>query len=240
MAASTPILRVDHVGRSFDDGRIIGLADVTLDFGREELVALHGQSGSGKSTLINLMAGLDQPSTGTVFFDGQASPTPDQWTALRASRIGIVFQDFNLLPTLTAAENVEAAMFGRVHTARERREIALARLEDVGVADCATRLPPQLSGGERRRVAIARGLANKPDILLADEPTSNLDSVNGAQVMELLVELHGRGGMAMVIVTHDHGLIDQCPRHVGLLDGRVFEDVRRKPKGARKPGGRAA
>lgn len=238
MAASTPILRVDHVGRSFDDGRIIGLADVTLDFGRDELVALHGQSGSGKSTLINMMAGLDQPTLGIVSFDGKPSPTPDEWTALRASRIGIVFQDFNLLPTLTACENIEAAMFGRVHSARDRREIALARLEDVGVADCATRLPPQLSGGERRRVAIARGLANEPDILLADEPTSNLDSVNGAQVMDLLVRLHGRGGMAMVIVTHDHGLIDRCQRRIGLLDGRVVEDVRGKPPTKRR--GKAA
>jgi len=238
MATGSPILRVDHVGRSFDDGRIIGLGDVTLEFGREELVALHGQSGSGKSTLINMMAGLDQPTSGTVYFDSKASPSPDEWTALRASRIGIVFQDFNLLPTLTACENIEAAMFGRVGSARERREIALSRLEDVGIAECATRLPPQLSGGERRRVAIARGLANEPDILLADEPTSNLDSANGAQVMELLLALHARGGMAMVIVTHDHDLIARCPRRIRLLDGRVAEDVRSKPLTRRR--GKAA
>ena len=212
---------------------IIGVADVSLDIGREELIALHGQSGCGKSTLINLMAGLDQPTSGTVYFGGQASPSPDQWTALRASRIGIVFQDFNLLPTLTAAENVEAAMFGSTPSARERHETALARLDDVGILECASRLPPQLSGGERRRVALARGLANQPDILLADEPTSNLDSASGAQVMELMLSLHGRGGMAMVIVTHDHGLIDRCPRRIAMLDGRVVEDKRGKPPGAR-------
>lgn len=228
MAAQGPILRLDHVGRTFDEGRIVGLDDVSLDFARDGLVAIHGPSGSGKSTLINLVAGLDQPTRGVVSFDGQPSPTPAQWTALRASRIGIVFQDFNLLPTLTAAENVEAAMFGRVRAAAERRRQAMARLADVGVEACASRLPPQLSGGERRRVAIARGLANNPDILLADEPTSNLDSVSGAAVMDLLVRLHDRGGMAMLIVTHDQDLMRRCPRRVRLLDGRVAEDVRRR------------
>lgn len=226
------MLVVDHVGRTFDGGRIVGVEDVSLEIGAEELIALHGQSGCGKSTLINLMAGLDQPTSGSVRFDGRLSPTPEEWTALRASRIGIVFQDFNLLPTLTAAENVEAAMFGSVRSARERRDRARARLADVGIADCADRLPPQLSGGERRRVALARGLANKPAILLADEPTSNLDTASGAQVTELMLSLHARGGMSMVIVTHDSGLIARCPRRIAMLDGRIVEDVRAHLRGA--------
>lgn len=239
MAAGSPILKLDSVGRTFDDGRIVGVDNVSLEVGREELIALHGQSGCGKSTLINLMAGLDQPTSGTVAFDGLQSPDPDRWTALRASRLGVVFQDFNLLATLTAAENVEAAMFGRVRSARERRRLALRRLEDVGIPECADRLPPQLSGGERRRVALARGLANDPDVILADEPTSNLDSASGAQVIDLMLALHSRGGMAMIIVTHDPDLIARCQRRIAMLDGRIVEDVRVRSRPSKRRGSRS-
>lgn len=227
-SADAPIIALDDARRSFDDGRIVGLAGVTLRFRRGELVALCGASGSGKSTLINLISGLDLPTGGTVSFDGRSGLPRAEWTGLRASRIGLVFQDFNLIPTLTAAENVETALFGR-RGAAERKRIALERLAEVGIGHCAGRLPPQLSGGERRRVAIARGLANEPEVLLADEPTSNLDTASGAAVIDLLLSLHAKGGVTMIIVSHDETLIARCPRRIRLSDGRVVRDERDAP-----------
>jgi len=218
-----PLVRLEQVGRSFDAGRIVALQAVDLAIDPGDLVAVHGPSGSGKSTLFNLMAGLDRPSTGTVVFDGRPMPTPAEWARLRHGRIGLVFQDFNLLPTLTAVENIELAMFGGVRGTAERRRHALDRLAELGMAQCADRLPQLLSGGERRRVSVARALANHPELLLADEPTANLDSATGAMVAELLLALHRSHAMALVIVTHDQGLIARCPRRVSLLDGRATE-----------------
>lgn len=226
MGAEDAILIVDHVRREFDGGAIVALDDVSLTVGRRELVAVHGPNGSGKSTLLNLMAGLDVPTRGTVTVDGRHSPTPDQWTRLRAGAMGIVFQDFNLLPTLTASENIQVAMFGRASPA-ERRRKALALLEEVGIAHRAGSFPPQLSGGERQRVSIARSLSNDPALLLADEPTSNLDTRAGAAVIDLLLGLRDTRGLAMVIVTHDAEVRERCPRVVGMQDGRVVEDVAR-------------
>jgi putative ABC transport system ATP-binding protein len=220
---TAPVLALDDAGRSFDGGRIVGLDGVTLAFAPGELVAIHGASGSGKSTLINLISGLDRPTSGKVIFDGTVSPTRSEWTRLRARRIGLVFQDFNLIPTLTAVENVETAMFGIAG----KRKTARERLDEVGVGYCAARKPTQMSGGERRRVAIARGLANQPEVLLADEPTSNLDSVSGAAVIELFLSLHARGGMTTIIVTHDRPLIERCGRRILMSDGRVAADERR-------------
>jgi putative ABC transport system ATP-binding protein len=219
-----PLLVVADVERAFDGGRIVALRGVSLRLDRGELVAVHGPSGSGKSTLFNLMAGLDEPTAGSVAFDGLKAPDPARWTALRAGRIGLVFQDFNLLPTLTAAENVEVAMFPGLRHAADRRRRALVALDEVGTGKCAGQLPSALSGGERRRVGIARGLANHPELLLADEPTANLDSAAGAAVMELLLGLHKRRGMTLVVVTHDAAVIRACPRHIRLLDGRIAED----------------
>lgn len=223
---TAPIIALDSVGRSFDDGRITALRSVTLALARGELLALHGQSGSGKSTLFNLMAGLDLPSAGVVSFAGQPAPSPAAWTRLRAGPIGLVFQDFNLIPTLTAVENIEVAMLAGLRGAARRRRQALALLEELAVAYCAGRLPRQMSGGERRRVAIARALANNPEVLLADEPTSNLDSATGAIVSDLLLDLHRGRGMTQVIITHDPALIARCDRRVRLLDGSVVEDSR--------------
>jgi ABC-type lipoprotein export system ATPase subunit len=225
IGAARPLVVLDHVSRSFDAGRIVALDDVSFAVDQGALIAVYGPSGSGKSTLINMMAGIDLPSAGTVAFDGKINAAPRQWAELRAQRIGVVFQDFNLLPTLTAAENIEIAMFGRTPGAAARRDRAMERLALVGVADCARRLPQELSGGERRRVSIARGLANDPALLLADEPTSNIDTANGQAVMDLLLHLHRQRGMAMVIVTHDERVIARCPRRVQMRDGRIADQI---------------
>ena len=220
----TPLLHLDHVSRTFDGGRIVALRDVTLNIRQGELIAVHGPSGSGKSTLAALLAGIEIPTSGTVTFEQRVSPRPWEWAALRAKRIGFVFQDFNLLPTLTAAENIEIAMFGQEPHAPVRRRRALELLTGMGVAHRAEQRPRELSGGERRRVGIARGLANRPDILLADEPTGNLDTATGQSTMSLLLELHRDLGMTMVIVSHDPTLIASCPRRIRMLDGAVADD----------------
>ncbi|MEG3147546.1 ABC transporter ATP-binding protein [Sphingomonas sp. RT2P30] len=221
-----PILVVDDVRREFDGGTIVALDGVSLAIGRGELAGVYGSNGSGKSTLLNIMAGLDLPTGGSVTFAGHRAPGSDEWTALRAGAIGMIFQDFNLLPTLTASENVQIAMFGAVRSAAERLRRASALLEEVGITHCAGRLPPQLSGGERQRVSIARSLANHPELLLADEPTSNLDTKAGAAVTDLLIDLQKVRGIALVIVTHQPALLERCPRRIGLMDGKVIHDVR--------------
>lgn len=219
--ASSPMLRLVDVSRQFDSGNIVALRDVSLDLDPGDLIAITGPSGSGKTTLLNIMAGLDRPTSGSVTFAGITSPTAAAWTRLRATRMGVVFQEFNLLPTLNAVENVEVAMFGVVPSAALRRRRALERLEEVAVAYCAQRRPAELSAGERRRVGIARSLANDPDLLLADEPTSNLDTVTAAAVLDLLFRLRSRRDMAMAIVTHDPAVIARCPCCLHIVDGRV-------------------
>jgi putative ABC transport system ATP-binding protein len=223
-AGETPLLDLESVSRTFDGGRIVGQAQTTLRVRRGELIAISGPSGSGKSTLLNLFCGIDLPTSGRVVFDGQAAPSPAAWARLRARRIGVISQDFNLLPALTAVENVEAAMFGRLRHASERRREALRRLDEVGIAHRANQRPPTLSGGERRRVAIARSLANDPDLILADEPTSNLDSATGAEVLALLLDLQRQRGMTLIIVTHDASVIARCPRRIRMLDARIVAD----------------
>jgi ABC-type lipoprotein export system ATPase subunit len=221
----TPLIRLDRVGRRFDGGRIVALRSAELAIGPRDLVAIHGPSGSGKSTLFNMMSGLDRPTDGSVSFDGRLMPTPVEWAALRCRRIGLVFQDFCLIPTLSAVENIEVAMFGVVRGAAARRRHALAGLAEMEIAHCADRLPRELAGGERRRVGVARALINRPCVLLADEPTANLDSAAGARVIELLLSLHAQHDMAMVIISHDPGLIARCPRRVRMLDGVAREEA---------------
>jgi ABC-type lipoprotein export system ATPase subunit len=191
------------------------------------LLAVTGPSGCGKTTMLNLLAGLDQPTQGIITFDGEAAPSPERWTELRAERIGISFQDFNLLPTLTARENVEIAMFGTRMAPAERARRAASLLAAVGIAHCAGRMPRELSGGERRRVAVARALANEPALLLADEPTSNLDSASGAEIADLLLSIHATRGATMVLITHSESLASRCQRLVRMLDGRIVADQRK-------------
>jgi len=218
-----PLIAFEHVGREFDEGRIIALKDVNLAIEKGQSVAVVGASGSGKTTLIMLMCGIMAPSTGLIQWNGEPVTTARAWTALRRSEIGIVFQDFNLFPTLSANENVEVATFGTGIDNRERKRRAEAALEAVGLTARSTHLPHQLSGGERQRVAIARSIVNRPNLILADEPTGNLDSVNGTAIIDLLFDLHQTRGVTLVLVTHDARLAGHCARQVRITDGRVSE-----------------
>ncbi|HYW25548.1 MAG TPA: ABC transporter ATP-binding protein [Terriglobales bacterium] len=191
---------------------------------RNSLFAINGPSGSGKSTLLNILTGIDRPTSGRVVFAGNeiGHMSENGLARWRGRTVGIVFQFFQLLPTLTARENVELALeLGGAFPRRQRRERSLACLDEVGMADYADRLPSQLSGGQQQRVAIARALANDPPVLVADEPTGNLDSKSAHQVFDLLGSLTGRG-KSVLYVTHDRELAARATSRVDLLDGRVI------------------
>jgi putative ABC transport system ATP-binding protein len=204
-------------------GAFTALRGIDLDIRPGEFVAVVGRSGSGKSTLLNMVAGIDRPSTGTVAVDGQPIQglSHDRLAAWRGRTVGIVFQFFQLLPTLTVAENVMLPMdFCRTIPASQRRRRALELLGRVEVAEQADKLPSALSGGQQQRVAIARALANDPPVILADEPTGNLDSVTGALVLRLFGEL-AREGRTVVVVTHEREAVSGTGRTVTLADGCI-------------------
>jgi putative ABC transport system ATP-binding protein len=203
-------------------GTLTILHPLDLVVARRQVVAITGPSGSGKSTLLGLIAGLDSPSTGHISIDGTdiTALDEDSLARLRGRRIGFVFQFFHLLPSLTALENVLVPMeIARVKDARPR---ALALLAEVGLSERGHHYPSQLSGGEQQRVAIARALSNDPPLLLADEPTGNLDSTTGAQVIELLLNVNRQRGTTLVLVTHDPELAAVADIAIALRDGRVF------------------
>jgi ABC-type lipoprotein export system ATPase subunit len=217
---------VDGVRKSFEDGRVQALRDVSFRIEGGELVALTGASGSGKSTLLNVIGALDEPDTGTVIVGGQRLDELDSPSDYRAAMIGFVFQAHNLLPTLTASENVQVAMFG--HRPRhERRARADALLVEVGLGGRVDARPAVLSGGERQRVAIARALANEPRLLLADEPTGALDSVMGGQVLDLLGRLREQYGMTILLVTNDEDVAARADRILRLRDGVIHAEAPR-------------
>jgi len=208
-------------------GPFTALQDLSLEIARGEFLAIVGQSGSGKSTLLNLLAGIDRPSQGAVIVAGQAlhQMSEAQLSAWRGRGVGIVFQFFQLLPTLTVAENVMLPMdFCATFPRRERRARALALLERLRIADQADKLPAALSGGQQQRAAIARALANDPALIVADEPTGNLDSATATEVMGLLASL-AREGKTVVVVTHERELGHFFTRTVTLRDGRVRADT---------------
>ncbi len=228
MDQQDPLIKLDHVTRAYFVGvrTLYALHDVSLEVRPGEFIALVGPSGSGKSTMLNLIGGIDKPDEGNVWVDGfqvnvQNENTLSKW---RGGKIGIVFQFFQLLPTLTALENVMLPMELRNTFSNHRRERAAAALERVGLAERATQLPSELSGGEQQRVAIARALANDPPILLADEPTGNLDSETGARIVELLAELN-HAGKTIVLVTHEEALARVAERIVRVRDGHVVEEI---------------
>ncbi len=222
---SSHLLQLEHVNHAFDDGRIVALRDVNLDFGEGEFVAILGASGSGKTTLVLVMCGIRRPTSGVVRWRGEPITTLRQWTDLRRSEIGIVFQDFNLFSTLTAAENVEVAMFGSGASMAERKRRVDEALDTVGLARRATHLPQELSGGERQRVAIARSIINDPKLILADEPTGNLDSKNAAAILDLMFDLQKARGSTLVMVSHAPDQARRCARQIKMKDGQVVDQT---------------
>jgi predicted ABC-type transport system involved in lysophospholipase L1 biosynthesis ATPase subunit len=223
------LARLERVSRVFDDGAIVALRSIDLAIRAGDCVAILGPSGSGKSSIVNLLSGIDRPTSGRILWNGTPVASRRAWSRLRRSHIGIVFQEFNLIPTLSAAENVEMALMGRGVAADQQRARAAAALERVGLAHRTRHLPHALSGGERQRVAIARSVVNAPSLLLADEPTGNLDSTNAAAVIELLFNLQRDTGMTLVLVTHDESLAARCTRCVRVRDGRIAEDRIQSP-----------
>jgi len=192
-----------------------------------EFVAVVGPSGSGKSTLLQLLGALDRPTSGEVLFGGRSLGTVRDLAGFRARTLGFVFQSFHLLPTLTAVENVQIPMFEMPWAPAERVRRAADLLAAVGLADRRDHLPRKLSGGERQRVAIARSLANEPRLLLADEPTGNLDSDSAARILDLLEQIHAEREMTLVVVTHDPQVAARAHRTLRMLDGRIVSDTAR-------------
>jgi putative ABC transport system ATP-binding protein len=219
---SEPLLRVSSVSRSYDDGAVQALTDVSLTIHRGEYLAIMGPSGSGKSTLLNLLGALDRPTSGEIYFDGQPLSQFKNLDCFRAHALGFVFQCFHLLPTLTALENVQIPMFEGKLSRRERLRKATELLSIVGLCKRLNHLPARLSVGERQRVAIARSLANDPRLLLADEPTGNLDSVAGAGVLDLFDQLHRERNLTLVVITHGMEVAARAERTVWIRDGRVY------------------
>ncbi len=211
----------DGVSRSYDNGRIPALENITLTIEPGEFVVITGPSGSGKSTLLHLLSGMDRPTRGRIFFEGKEPGSAAEWAGIRAKRMGFVFQAFNLFPTLTAIENVEIPMFGVTPKRTRRRRRAAELLADVGLSHRAGHRPSQLSGGERQRVAIARSLANSPDILLADEPTGNLDTRTSGEIISLLGEIRKTHLLTLVIVSHDRDIAESAERLLRIADGRL-------------------
>jgi putative ABC transport system ATP-binding protein len=220
----SPLIRVDRVSRHYDDGAVQALVDVSLNVARSEYLAVMGPSGSGKSTLLNLLGALDRADRGEIYFDGKPLSRLRDLDRFRAHCVGFVFQSFHLLPTLTALENVQIPMFEGPLKAAERARRAAELLDTVGLAHCARRLPNKLSVGERQRVAIARALANRPQLLLADEPTGNLDSVAGANVLDLFDRLHRDRGLTLVVITHGAEVAARAERTVWIRDGRLLAE----------------
>jgi putative ABC transport system ATP-binding protein len=221
------LIELTNVTRAYGDGKtVLALNGISLRIGAAERVAVMGPSGSGKSTLLNLVCGLDRPTSGSVKVDGRelADLSDDARTRLRREKIGMIFQTFNLMPTLTAMENVALPLRLQGAAKRDAAKRAAAMLERVGLGGRSTHRPDELSGGERQRVAVARALVFKPPVLLGDEPTGNLDSVTGAEILKLLDELQKEYASTLLIVTHNDDAASYCDRVVTLHDGRISRD----------------
>src|SRR5215470_11137739 len=224
------MITLSGVSKVFEGKRkATALEAVNLEIGRGEIVAIVGPSGSGKSTLLNLIGGLDRPTNGDISIDGEnlSKLLDDALTRVRRDKIGFVFQFFNLLPTLNSMENVALPLHLRQWPRKKIEQRSKELLDLVQLGHRLEHLPDELSGGERQRVAIARALSVYPPILLADEPTGNLDTRTGREILKLIEDLHARLGSTVLIVTHDLEVANRCSRTVALRDGRIVEDRRR-------------
>lgn len=229
MAATPALVRVEEVTRRFplDHNAVTALDRVSFHVEASEFLAIAGPSGSGKSTLLNLIGCIDTPTAGRIWIDGVETGALSlaRTTQLRREKIGFVFQTFNLIPVFTAAENVEYPLLIQGIGATERRKQVAEALESVGLAQRADHRPDLLSGGERQRVAVARAIVHRPALVLADEPTANLDTHNATQLIDLMRDLNRRLGLTFIFSTHDQRLLEHTPRIVRLTDGKVVSDV---------------
>jgi putative ABC transport system ATP-binding protein len=229
------LIEARGIERVFDDGAVAALRGVSFTIESGEFVAVEGPSGSGKSTLLHIIGALDEPTAGEVRFRGRNLRSMLDLAAFRARTIGFVFQAFHLLPTLTAVENVQVPMLEMSWPRAERRRRAAALLELVGLSHRMDHHPAKLSGGERQRVAIARSLANEPAVLLADEPTGNLDSASASMVADLLRSIHRERGVTVILVTHDAIVASIGQRTLRLVDGRIADDRPAAPPSGTRP-----
>ena len=222
------LVEVRDVSKIYNPGEneVRALDHVSLSIGENEFVTIIGQSGSGKSTLMNMLGCLDTPSSGTYMLHGQdvSNMTDDEQSDVRNKEIGFIFQGFNLIAGLTALENVELPLIYRGIGHKERMELSQSALEKVGLGQRMTHKPSEMSGGQQQRVAIARAIAQAPPIILADEPTGNLDSASSREIMGILKELHHEG-RTVILITHDNTIAAQAPRIVKIMDGHIVSDT---------------
>jgi ABC-type lipoprotein export system ATPase subunit len=219
-----PVFQAQDLRKDYDEGQVQALRGVDFRIGQGELIAIIGPSGCGKSTLLQMLGALDRPSGGTLHYRGKSLPELRDPAAYRAKEVGFIFQAFHLLPTLTVTENVQVPMFETDRPLRERKDRAVELLKAVGLEHRLNHFPSKLSGGERQRVAIARSLANEPRVLLADEPTGNLDSKNAELILDLLLSIQRERQMTLILVTHDLTIASRAGRAIQMKDGRIIED----------------
>jgi ABC-type lipoprotein export system ATPase subunit len=227
-SATTPaqgyLFEARELKKEYEDGQVQALRGVNLRVLQGEFLTIIGPSGCGKTTLLQILGALDPPSSGTLHYRGKSIADLSDPAAYRAQEIGFIFQAFHLLPTFTAVENVQIPMFETDRPAAQRKERAIDLLKAVGLAQRLDHFPSKLSGGERQRVAIARSLANEPSVLLADEPTGNLDSKNARLILELIIRLQREQKMTLVLVTHDMAIAQSASRTIQMMDGRIVTD----------------
>jgi putative ABC transport system ATP-binding protein len=221
---AAPVFEAAGLKKEFDDGQVQALRGVDFRIEEREFVAVIGPSGSGKSTLLQMLGALDRPSAGSLLYRGAPLADYGDLASYRAHEIGFIFQAFHLLPTFTAIENVQMPMFETHRSVSERKRRAAELLRLVGLEGRQHHFPAELSGGERQRVAIARSLANDASVLLADEPTGNLDSENAAIVLDLIMRLRSEKNFTLVLVTHDMGIARQAARVIEMKDGQIVTD----------------
>lgn len=216
------MIELQNVSKSFDDGKIVALENINLTVEKGEFLSIMGPSGCGKSTLLNMIGALDTPTTGEVVIDGKNLKKYKDLSDYRSKKVGFIFQLHNLIPTLSALENVQVPMFesktGKKNRAKKAREL----LKMVGLIDRDNSLPNKLSGGQRQKVAIARALANDPEIIIADEPTGSLDTKSGETVLKLLEQIHHERKVTVILVTHDQGVGDAADRKIKMVDGKII------------------